>query len=98
MGEIAGGAFDRVVIRAGHYLRGRDAAEVARLLEEGINRNETKPQVRIIPDGRDAFRHAIKYARKGELIVTLADIVPNDISYVQEIRETLAAEAEGKQT
>lgn len=98
MGEIAGGAFDRVVIRAGHYLRGRDAAEVAKLLEEGINRNETKPQVRIIPDGRDAFRHAIKYARKGELIVTLADIVPNDIYYVQEIRETLAAEAEGKQT
>lgn len=96
MGEIAGGAFDRVVIRAGHYLRGRDAAEVARLLEEGISRNETRPQVRIIPDGRDAFRHAIKYARKGELIVTLADIVPNDISYVQEIRETLAAESEGK--
>ena len=96
MGEIAGGAFDRVVIRAGHYLRGRSATEVAKLLEEGVNRNSAKPQVRIIPDGREAFRHSIKYARKGELIVTLADIVPNDISYVQEIRDSLAAEAEAK--
>ncbi|MER3431406.1 MAG: cyanophycin synthetase [Blastocatellia bacterium] len=96
MGEIAGGAFDRVVIRAGHYLRGRSATEVAKLLEEGVNRNSAKPQIRIIPDGREAFRHSIKYARKGELIVTLADIVPNDISYVQEIRDSLAAEAEAK--
>lgn len=96
MGEIAGGTFDRVVIRAGHYLRGRSATEVAKLLEEGVNRNSAKPQVRIIPDGREAFRHSIKYARKGELIVTLADIVPNDISYVQEIRDSLAAEAEAK--
>ncbi|MCV4776800.1 hypothetical protein OFM21_28915, partial [Escherichia coli] len=51
------------------------------------------PQVRVIPDGREAFRHSIKYARKGELIVTLADIVPNDISFVQEIRDQLAEAA-----
>ncbi|MEW6360920.1 MAG: cyanophycin synthetase, partial [Pyrinomonadaceae bacterium] len=86
MGQIAGEAFDRIVIRSGHYLRGRSADEVARLLGEGIAGSGRNPQVRVIPDGREAFRHSIKYARKGELIVTLADIVPNDISFVQEIR------------
>ncbi len=95
MGQIAGEAFDRIVIRSGHYLRGRSADEVARLLGEGIAGSGRNPQVRVIPDGREAFRHSIKYARKGELIVTLADIVPNDISFVQEIRESILNETEG---
>lgn len=95
MGQIAGEAFDRIVIRSGHYLRGRSADEVARLLGEGIAGSGRNPQVRVIPDGREAFRHSIKYARKGELIVTLADIVPNDISFVQEIREFMLNETEG---
>ena len=95
MGQIAGEAFDRIVIRSGHYLRGRSADEVARLLGEGIAGSGRNPQVRVIPDGREAFRHSIKYARKGELIVTLADIVPNDVSFVQEIRESILNETEG---
>lgn len=94
MGKIAGEAFDRIVIRSGHYLRGRSADEVARLLGEGIVQSGRSPQVRVIPDGRDAFRHAIKNARKGELVVTLADIVPNDIAYVQELRDELHGNVE----
>ena len=89
MGEIAGEAFDRIVIRAGHYLRGRDAGDIAKLIQEGITRSGKEPQVRIIPESRDAIQHAIKYARKGELVVTLADIVPDDIAHVQEIRDKL---------
>jgi cyanophycin synthetase len=92
MGEIAGKAFDRIVIRHGHYLRGRDPGEVTGLLQEGIARSGNDLQVRVIPDGRDAIHHAIKYARKGELVVTLADLVPQDISYVQEIRDKLLEE------
>lgn len=90
MGEIAGNSFDRIVIRAGHYLRGRASGEVATLIQEGVARAGKEPQVRVIPDSREAIQHAIKYGRKGELIVTLADIVPDDISYVQEIRDQLA--------
>ncbi len=92
MGEIAAKAFDRIVIRHGHYLRGRDPEEMAVLLQEGIARTGSDLQVRVIPNGRDAIHHAIKYARKGELVVTLADIVPDDISYVQEIRDKLLEE------
>ncbi|MEO5859716.1 MAG: cyanophycin synthetase [Pyrinomonadaceae bacterium] len=92
MGEIAGKAFDRIVIRHGHYLRGRDPGEMAVLLQEGITRAGSDLQVRVIPNGRDAIHHAIKYARKGELVVTLADLVPQDISYVQEIRDKLLEE------
>lgn len=57
------------------------------LLQEGIALSDCTPQVRIIPDSRTAIHHAIKHARKNELVVTLADLVPMDISYVQEYRD-----------
>jgi len=85
--KIAGDNFDRVVIRAGNYLRGRSEEEMFNLLQEGVAQSENKPQVRIISDSRTAIHHAIKHARKGELVVTLADLVPKDIGYVQEYRD-----------
>ena len=86
-GKIAGDTFDRIVIRTGNYLRGRDPEELHKLLQEGIAQSKNTPTVRIIPDGRTAIHHAIKYGRKGELVVTLADLVPKDIGYVQEYRD-----------
>ncbi|CAN5326041.1 cyanophycin synthetase [soil metagenome] len=86
-GKIAADTFDRIVIRTGDYLRGRTPAELHALLQEGIAQSEHHPQVRVIPDSRDAIHHAIKNGRKGELVVTLADRVPDDIKYVQEIRD-----------
>ena len=85
--KIAADNFDRIVIRAGHYLRGRSEDEMFQLLQEGIALSDCTPQVRIIPDSRTAIHHAIKHARKNELVVTLADLVPMDISYVQEYRD-----------
>ncbi|MEO6051074.1 MAG: cyanophycin synthetase [Pyrinomonadaceae bacterium] len=86
-GKIAADTFDRIVIRTGQYLRGRDPAELHTLLQEGIAQSENKPQVRVIPEGRDAIHHAIKHGRKGELVVTLGDKVVDDIRYVQEYRD-----------
>jgi len=86
-GRIAGDNFDRIVIRTGHYLRGRTPEELHGLLQEGIAQSENKPQVRVIADGRSAIHHAIKNARKGELVVILADKVAFDIGHVQEYRD-----------
>jgi cyanophycin synthetase len=93
--KIAADNFDRVVIRAGHYLRGRSEDEMFALLQEGISQSENKPNVRVIPDSRTAIGHAIKHARKGELVVTLGDRVRDDIIYIQEIRDEFNA-ANGK--
>ena len=100
-GKIAGDTFDRIVIRTGNYLRGRTPDELHALLQQGIDQSENTPQVRLIPEGRDAIHHAIKNGRKGELVVTLADRVPDDISYVQEYRDMFNAkklEEESNQT
>jgi cyanophycin synthetase len=85
--RIAADSFDRIVIRTGNYLRGRSEEGMHKLLQEGIAQSENKPQVRIIAESREAIHHAIKNARKGELVVTLADLVPKDIAYVQEYRD-----------
>ena len=89
-GKVAGETFDRIVIRRGNYLRGRDEKETYDLLKKGIAKSKKDPAVRIIPESRDAIHHAIKYGRKGELVVTLADRVPDDIAYVQEFRDSRA--------
>lgn len=91
-GQIAGETFDRIVIRRGNYLRGREDKNAFDLLKEGISRSGKEPSVRIIPESRDAIHHAIKYGRKGELVVTLADRVPDDIAFVQEYRDTVSEE------
>jgi len=93
-GKIAADHFDRIVIRTGNYLRGRTPDELHALLQEGMAQSDCNPQVRVIPEGRDAIHHAIKHGRKGELVVTLADKVPADISYVQEYRDMLNAKKE----
>jgi cyanophycin synthetase len=93
--KIAADNFDRVVIRAGNYLRGRTEEEMFTLLQEGIAQSENTPHVRVIPDSRTAIHHAIKNARKGELVVTLADLVPKDIGYVQEYRDEFNAAKDG---
>src|SRR5436190_3588927 len=90
--QIIAENFDRIVIRRGNYLRGRTEEELFKLLQEGIAQSGKTPAVRVIPESRDAIHHAIKNARKGELVVTLADLVPKDIQYVQEIRDKLIEE------
>ncbi len=90
MGRIAGANFDRIVIRRGHYLRGRDENQTYDLIKEGIAKSKKDPAVRVIPESRDAIHHAIKHGRKGELVVTLADRVVEDIAHVQEYRDLLA--------
>lgn len=86
-GKIAADNFDRVIIRAGNYLRGRSLENMYQMLQEGIAQSENKPEVEIIEDSREAIHTAIRNGRPGELIVTLADLVPKDIGYVHEYRD-----------
>jgi cyanophycin synthetase len=86
-GRVAGENFDRIVLRRGNYLRGRDENELIGLLKEGIAQSGREPAVRVILEGPDAIRHAVKNARKNELVVTLADKVAIDIETVHALRD-----------
>ena len=59
------------------------------LLQEGVKQSVKDVQVRIIHESSDAIRHAIKNARKGELIVTLGDRVREDLEIIKTIRDEI---------
>jgi cyanophycin synthetase len=89
MGKLCGENFERIIIRRGDYLRGRNEQNMFDLLQEGIRESGKDAAVRIIPESRDAIQYALKHARKGELVVTLGDRVKDDIEYVKEFRDSV---------
>ncbi len=89
MGKLAAETADRVIIRRGNYLRGRGEDNMYQLLKEGIKESGVDVQVRIIHESSDAIRHAVKNARKGELVITLGDRVTEDIEIIKAIRDEL---------
>jgi len=91
MGRLCGAYFERVVIRRGHHLRGRDEAEMYRLLKEGIKEGGRAASVEIVPESREAILYAVENSKPGELIVLLGDDVANDISIVNQIRDDMNA-------
>jgi len=95
-GRVAGENFDRIVLRRGNYLRGRDEQNMYEMLKTGIAQSGREPAVRVIPEGPDAIRHAIKNARKNELVVTLADKVAQDIVTVHALRDEFSQDGQKK--
>jgi cyanophycin synthetase len=89
MGRLSGENFERVIIRRGNYLRGRDEQNMYQLIEEGVRQSGNASPVKVIPESRDAIGYALKHARKGELIVTLGDRVREDIELVKQFRDEM---------
>ncbi|HLM03252.1 MAG TPA: cyanophycin synthetase [Pyrinomonadaceae bacterium] len=89
MGKICAENFERVIIRRGNYLRGRDENDMYKLLKEGIGSDGNTPDVQIIPESDDAIRHALEKARPGELIVALGDRVREDIEMIKKFRDEM---------
>ncbi|HEX9058545.1 MAG TPA: cyanophycin synthetase, partial [Clostridia bacterium] len=70
VGEIAGGAFDKIIIKEDADLRGRKPFEVAIILEHAaLDAGISKDRVEIIPNEEEALKNAIENAASGDLIV-----------------------------
>ena len=91
MGRIAGGMFDRLIIRRGDHLRGRSEASIFELLQAGVKESGKNPEVIIIKENEESVVHALDAAKAGELVVILADSVKVDMEIVNQYREKLIA-------
>ncbi len=91
MGRIAGGMFDKLIIRRGDHLRGRSEQSVFDLLQAGVNESGKTPDVKIIKDTEESVLYALDTAKAGDLVVILADSVKEDLAIVNQYREKLAA-------
>ena len=87
MGKLSAQFFDELIIRRGDHLRGRPEADIFRHLLEGVSESGKKLDAKVIPESEEAIREAFKMAKKGDLVVILADTVRTDLEIVNLFRD-----------
>jgi cyanophycin synthetase len=88
-GRIAAQMFTNVIVREDDDRRGRAPGESTRLVIEGVRSVNPDMPVREIGDAPEAINYALRHARKGELVVVLADNVSRSVELVSKFREKL---------
>jgi cyanophycin synthetase len=86
-GRIAAQMFTNVIVREDDDLRGRPPGDSTRFVVEGIKSVSPEMPIREITDAPEAINYALKHARKGELVVILADKVSRSVELVSKFRE-----------
>lgn len=82
LGRISAQMFDHIIIRQDKFLRGREAADIVRLLEEGIREVKKDQSYEYIPKEVEALNHAFSIAKPGTFICALSDVIDNAIDVV----------------
>ena len=87
MCRIAAKAFDRVIVRQDDDTRGRDPLEVPRMMEKGLlDAGMARSSVEIVAEEQQAVDHALRAARRGDLVVILADKVARSWKQITKFR------------
>ena len=88
-GRIAAQMFTNVIVREDDDLRGRAPGDSKRLVIEGIKSVNPDMPIQEFTSAPEAINQALKHARKGELLVILADNVSRSVELVSKFREQL---------
>jgi cyanophycin synthetase len=86
-GRIAAQMFTNVIVREDDDRRGRAPGDATRFVIEGLKSVNPDMPVKEITDAPEAINFALKNARKGELLVILADNVTRSVELVSKFRE-----------
>ncbi len=87
LGTIASQMFDEIIIRQDKNLRGRGEDEIIELMMRGIQSDDAKKKVTVMPKESEAIDHAIKNAKKGAFIVICSDVVPDALDQILKYKE-----------
>jgi len=91
-GEILGNAFDRVILYEDHYLRGRPAGEIIRLIRQGVESGRRTRQIDVIHGADAAVELALRTARPGDLMLIQADTVDETLRFIGRYIESITPE------
>ncbi len=86
-GRIAARMFTNVIVREDEDRRGRAPGETNGLVIEGIRQANPNLPIKEILSPPEAIEYALNHARRGELLVILADKVQRTIDIVEKFRE-----------
>ncbi|UFH52777.1 cyanophycin synthetase [Spirosoma sp. KNUC1025] len=87
VGRVSVNIFDDIIIRFDEDSRGRDTAQIADLIMQGIREVNPQKSVQIIPDELAALTYAIQNAPNDALIVHLSDRVSQSVKLVEACQE-----------
>lgn len=86
LGRVACGLFDEIIIRSDEDGRGRETAQIADLVKQGIWEVDAAKPLQVIPDELAALTYAIKNAQPGAMIVHLSERISRSVEIVQEFK------------
>jgi cyanophycin synthetase len=87
LGELSAEYFDEIIIRCDKNLRGRTAADIIRLLKEGIVKvNPDKPMM-VIEDENEALEYIYAHPQTGALYIVMCDVVAGALNKIRELKE-----------
>jgi cyanophycin synthetase len=91
MGEIAGAAFDVLIIKEDDDRRGRPVGESATLMKRGaMNAGLTEEKIEIIPDEIEAVERGLSQAIKSDVVVITADNIKRTYEQIIRFRDNLS--------
>lgn len=94
IGHIAGGAFDRLIIKEDDDRRGRATGATAELIRRGaLSAGLAAEAVEVVVDEPDAVGQALRQARKGDLVVITADNIKRTFEQIVKFREDRSSAA-----
>jgi cyanophycin synthetase len=88
MGEIAGAAFDRLIIKEDDDRRGREVGQSAALMKRGaMQAGMPEEKIEIVPDEIEAVEHGLGQAIKGDVVVITADNIKRTYGQIIRFRD-----------
>ncbi len=84
MGEILGGAFDRIVLYADWGHSGRTDGELNLVLKQGIARGKRVREIQEVGSEREALERTMQALHPGELLVLGVEAIEESLAFVQE--------------
>jgi len=82
-GELLGAAFDRVILYADHYLRGRTQGEIMNLLRKGMESSARVKEIIEINGAIKAAEVALASMQPGELVLLQPDTIDETMQWLR---------------
>ncbi len=87
LGSLSAQYFDEIIIRCDKNLRGRNAEEIIRLLQEGITSQNPAIPTMVIANEEEALEYIYANPQSGALYVVMCDVVTGALSKIKELKE-----------
>jgi cyanophycin synthetase len=83
IGELLGGAFDRVILYEAHTIRGRSPGAIAELLRQGAFRSSRVRLIEEFEGSIGSMEYALDTLQPGDLLLLQADAIDETVDWVR---------------